>query len=175
MKGTIDASVQNAAQQILKDKKELAEHNTIVDLMRNDLSLVSKNVKVDKFRYIDLIKTSGKDLLQVSSEISGQLPVNFTEYIGDILFSILPAGSVSGAPKTKTIEIINKVENYNRGYYTGIFGYFNGNDIDCGVMIRFIEKSDNRLVFKSGGGITVNSDLNNEYEELINKIYVPVI
>ena len=72
-------------------------------------------------------------------------------------------------------EIIKKVENYNRGYYTGIFGYFDGNDIDSGVMIRFIEKVGSKMFFKSGGGITVNSDLKIEYEELINKIYVPLI
>lgn len=175
MKGTIDASIKDAKNVILNDKKEHAEHVTIVDLIRNDLSVISKNVRVNKFRYFDTIKTSDKDLLQVSSEIIGDLPNDFNEHIGSILQSLLPAGSITGAPKKKTVEIIKEVEKYNRGYYTGIFGYFDGNNLDSAVMIRFIEKTSKGLVYKSGGGITVNSDLEKEYNELKDKIYVPTI
>ncbi len=173
MKGTIDAAIPDAENIILNDKKETAEHYTIVDLIRNDLSRVAKNVKVDRFRYIDHLKTNNKHLLQVSSEISGELPDDYYKYIGDILFKLLPAGSISGAPKKKTLEIISETENYDRGYYTGVFGYFDGYNLDSGVMIRFIEKTDNGLVYKSGGGITVKSVAENEYQELIDKVYVP--
>ncbi|MEA3504733.1 MAG: aminodeoxychorismate synthase component I [Bacteroidota bacterium] len=175
MKGTIDASIANAKEVILCDKKELAEHITIVDLIRNDLSIVSKNVRVNKFRYIDTIKTSHKDLLQVSSEIIGDLPDDFNEKIGDLLQAILPAGSITGAPKKKTVEIIKGAEKYDRGFYTGVFGYFDGTTLDSAVMIRFIEKTEQGLIYKSGGGITVNSDLEKEYNELNDKIYVPTI
>ena len=110
MKGTIDADIENAEQIILNDSKEIAEHNTIVDLIRNDLSLVAENVTVDKFRYLSHIKTNHKNLWQVSSQISGDLPENYNEKIGDIIFKMLPAGSISGAPKKKTLEIIEKTD-----------------------------------------------------------------
>jgi para-aminobenzoate synthetase component 1 len=174
MKGTIDASIPDAERIILRDEKELAEHNTIVDLIRNDLSMVSDHVRVIRFRYIDRLRTTHKDLLQVSSEIRGELPVNYREQIGTILFTLLPAGSVSGAPKKKTVEIIREAETYNRGYYTGVAGHFDGTDLDCGVLIRFIEKTPEGLVYKSGGGITVRSMLKKEYCEMIDKVYVPI-
>ncbi len=174
MKGTIDASLANAEESILTNKKEAAEHATITDLIRNDLSTVSTNVKVEKYRYIDRIKTNEGELLQVSSKISGNLPQNYCENIGTILFKLLPAGSISGAPKQKTLKIINNAENYDRGYYTGVFGFFDGKNMDCGVMIRFIEKQGEQLVFKSGGGITINSNAQEEYQELIDKVYLPI-
>jgi para-aminobenzoate synthetase component 1 len=86
----------------------------------------------------------------------------------------LPAGSITGAPKAKTVEIIKQTENYTRGFYTGIFGYFDGVNLDSAVMIRFIENENGRLFFKSGGGITSMSEVQKEYEELIQKIYVPI-
>lgn len=173
MKGTIDADVENAEQLILNNKKEAAEHATIVDLIRNDLSRIATNVNVDKYRYIDHLKTNQKNLLQVSSEISGDLPDNYLNNLGDIFYNLLPAGSICGAPKVKTLEIISEAENYDRGFYTGIVGLFNGSDIDSGVMIRFIENQNGNLVFKSGGGITVNSNLHDEYNEMVNKVYLP--
>ncbi len=173
MKGTIDKKITDAEKKILNDPKELAEHVTIVDLIRNDLSRIASDVKVNRFRYVDEIKTHEKELLQISSEISGVLPENYASMIGDILLNLLPAGSVSGAPKKKTMEIIKESEKESRGYYTGIVGYFNGKVLDSGVMIRYIEKKDNDLVFRSGGGITVNSDPRLEYQEMIDKVYVP--
>jgi para-aminobenzoate synthetase component 1 len=174
MKGTIDADNNDAEKLILSDSKELAEHSTIVDLIRNDLSIVADNVIVEKFRYIDRIHTNQKDLLQISSKITGDLPRNYPEIIGDILFSMLPAGSISGAPKKKTVDIILEAENYNRGYYTGVFGIFDGKNLDSCVLIRFIENQNGRLVYKSGGGITFMSDPESEYNEMINKVYVPI-
>ncbi len=175
MKGTIDASTENAAEKLLNDPKELAEHYTIVDLIRNDLSIVAKKVRVENFRYIDEVKTFDKTLLQTSSKIIGELERNYNEKLGEIIFGLLPAGSISGAPKKKTVEIIKEAENYDRGYFTGIFGIFDGNDLDSAVMIRFIENIDGELYFKSGGGITFMSNPELEYQEMIDKVYVPII
>lgn len=175
MKGTIKAKVDNAAEKIIQNQKELAEHNTIVDLIRNDLSMVAKKVRVKRFRYIDKVKTHEGDLLQVSSEIVGDLPNNYADNIGDILFKLLPAGSISGAPKAKTLEIIREAEQIDRGYYTGIFGVFDGQIMESAVMIRYIEKLNDKLIYRSGGGITAMSDCKEEYQELIDKVYVPLI
>lgn len=174
MKGTIDASLPNAAQQILADKKERAEHNTIVDLIRNDLSSVAKKVRVEQFRYIDKVSSLDKELLQVSSKITGQLAENYPAHLGDIFEKLLPAGSICGAPKPKTVAIIKAAENYVRGYYTGICGYYKDGKVESGVMIRFIENIDGQLFYKSGGGITVSSNVDKEYQELIDKVYVPI-
>ena len=174
MKGTIDASIPGAEIKILNDPKETAEHHTIVDLIRNDLSMVSTNVKVEKFRFIDTVKTHDKVLLQVSSEVTGQLPEDYLGHLGDILSKLLPAGSICGAPKIKTLEIINQSEIYDRGYYSGVFGIFDGADLQSAVMIRFIEKKDEKFIFKSGGGITSMSNPEEEYQELIDKVYVPI-
>ncbi|MCK5719205.1 MAG: aminodeoxychorismate synthase component I [Thiomargarita sp.] len=173
MKGTIDASIPYASAKILASEKEKAEHTMVVDLLRNDLSIVAKRIKVNKFRYIDEIKAGEKNLLQVSSEIEAKLATNWQEQIGNILLALLPAGSISGAPKKKTIEIIKTVENYQRGFFTGVFGYFDGKQLDSGVMIRFIEKQGNKFFYKSGGGITIDSDAMQEYEEMLEKVYIP--
>jgi len=173
MKGTIDASIPNAKEIILKDKKETAEHHTIVDLIRNDLSVVSKQVRVEKLRYVETLKTNTRALLQVSSKISGVLPKNYTENIGTIISKLLPAGSICGAPKKETLNIISRAENYKRGYYTGVMGVFDGQNLDSAVLIRYIENCDGNLVYKSGGGITHLSDAESQYKELIQKVYVP--
>lgn len=176
MKGTIKADIPNASEIILSNLKESAEHYTIVDLLRNDLSLVATDISVERFRYIERIPTGGGNILQVSSEISGVLPADYHEHLGDILFKMLPAGSVTGAPKRKTLEIIREAEPSSRGYYTGVCGHFDGNDLDSAVMIRFIEKRENGdLYFRSGGGITHNSNAESEYQELIDKVYVPFV
>jgi para-aminobenzoate synthetase component 1 len=173
MKGTINASIPYADTLILNDQKELAEHVTIVDLIRNDLSQVAEQVKVSRFRYLDKITTNQHDLFQVSSEIVGLLP-NPYQNIGSLLLKLLPAGSVSGAPKMKTLEIIREVEGESRGFYTGIVGIFDGTRLDSGVIIRFIERNDDRFFYRSGGGITTQSNSLAEFEEAIDKIYVPV-
>ena len=175
MKGTIDSSIPNADEIILNDVKETAEHNTIVDLIRNDLSMISSNVHVEKYRYVEKVVTNDKSLLQVSSKITGTLEENYNTKIGEIIFTLLPAGSISGAPKKKTVEIIKNAEIYSRGFYTGVFGYFDGSALDSAVMIRFIEKVNEKYFYKSGGGITFMSNAELEYQELIDKIYVPII
>lgn len=173
MKGTIDASFPNAEKIILTDPKEAAEHATIVDLIRNDISIVADQVWVERYRYIEPVKTNQKTLLQVSSEISGILPDHFEGEFGDLLLKLLPAGSISGAPKPSTLQIIQEAEGYDRGYYTGVMGYFDGENFESAVMIRYIENQDGKLIFKSGGGITAKSDAQSEYQELIDKVYLP--
>jgi len=159
----------------MNNSKEINEHNTIVDLIRNDLSKIAKEVSVSRFRYIDKIKTQKNDIYQTSSEIKGRLPDDWKKKLPEFIESLLPAGSISGAPKEKTLSIIKNVESEERGYYTGIFGYFDGNNLDSGVNIRFVENKDGTLRYRSGGGITFLSDLESEYHELIEKIYVPSI
>lgn len=173
MKGTIDASVENAAETILNDYKEKAEHYTIVDLIRNDISRIATRVKVNRFRYIDKLETNNGPILQVSSEIEGTLPDDYPENIGTLFFELLPAGSVSGAPKDATIGIIREAEQEPRGFYTGVAGYFDGTNLDSCVLIRYIEQAKEGFYFRSGGGITVNSECEKEYAEAVRKVYLP--
>lgn len=197
MKGTLDASLPDAEKQLMEDRKEAAEHATIVDLIRNDLSRVAENVRVDKYRYIDVLHTNKGDILQTSSEISGSLPEDYRQHLGEILDAQLPAGSITGAPKDKTMQIIHEAEGYDRGFYTGIMGIYDQGELNSAVMIRFIEeenspvdfeadgeknfkanegkepKESRELYFKAGGGITSKSDCRREYEEVIQKIYLP--
>lgn len=175
MKGTINADLPNAAEIILADAKETAEHNTIVDLLRNDISMVAEKVHVKRFRYIDHIKTNERNILQVSSEIVGQLNKDYLSYLGDIIIPLLPAGSISGAPKDATLQIIRQAENEPRGFYSGIFGYFDGTELDSAVIIRYIEEDNGKKIFRSGGGITAKSNPESEYNEVIEKIYLPFL
>ena len=171
MKGTIDASLPNAKEILLNDPKEYAEHATIVDLLRNDLSRVASKVRVTNFRYYEEIPTQNGKIGQVSSAIEGELPTDYASRIGTILFDLLPAGSVSGAPKKKTAQLIASIEGTDRGYYTGIAGYFDGVNLDSCVLIRYLGADQ---IYHSGGGITFQSDMASEYQEMINKVYVPV-
>lgn len=173
MKGTIRADIPQAAEKIMLDKKELAEHITIVDLLRNDLSLVSRKVSVPRFRYLQKIKTGQADLLQVSSEIRGQVEEDWPKRLGDILLPLLPAGSISGAPKKKTLEIISKAENRERDFYTGIAAFFDGESLDSAVLIRYIDLRGDVPSYQSGGGITIYSRAQTEYQEMLDKVYVP--
>ncbi|MFK2823176.1 aminodeoxychorismate synthase component I [Arcobacter sp. YIC-80] len=174
MKGTIDSSISNAKAKILGDIKEMAEHTMVVDLLRNDLGVVASKVRVDEFRYIDKINAGNKKLLQVSSKISANLEENWQKKLGTIITSMLPAGSITGTPKKKTIELLKEIEGYERDFYTGIFGVYDGENFDSSVMIRFIEEDkNNNQYYKSGGGITCDSNANLEYEELLDKIYLP--
>ncbi|WP_422160918.1 aminodeoxychorismate synthase component I [Aliarcobacter cryaerophilus] len=173
MKGTIDTNLTDAKNILLNNKKELAEHTMVVDLLRNDLGKVANNIKVEEFRTFSKIVTKDRELFQTSSIISGDLQNNWQEKIGDILSNILPAGSITGTPKKSTIEILKNIENYDRGFYSGIFGIFDGINLQSFVLIRFIENINNELFYKSGGGITSDSTAKEEYEELLNKVYLP--
>lgn len=174
MKGTLSADVPNAEERLIKDEKESAEHATIVDLIRNDLSIVANNVHVSRYRYIDLLQTNKGRIIQTSSDIEGTLQGNYLARLGDILFDLLPAGSITGAPKKKTIEIISEAEDYERGFYTGVMGICKDGTVDSAVMIRFVESQHGKLYFKAGGGITTQSCDENEYNEILQKAYVPI-
>lgn len=176
MKGTINASVPDAERRILADFKETAEHNTIVDLLRNDLSMVAEQVRVERFRYIDRLRTREREILQVSSEIAGNLPCGYQARLGDLIFRMLPAGSCTGAPKRSTVRIIRQAEGEPRNYYTGVFGLFDGRVFDSAVLIRFIEEDRSGCkFFRSGGGLTAYSDWESEYREVLEKIYLPFV
>ena len=133
----------------MSDKKEAVEHATIVDLIRNDLSRVAEHVRVDKYRYIDVLHTNKGNILQTSSEISGKLPTDYQKHIGNILDAMLPAGSITGAPKDKTMEIIHEAEDYDRGFYTRIKGIYNNGELNSAVMIRFLENDAQGTYFKA--------------------------
>lgn len=175
MKGTIDANLKDAENILMGNKKEEWEHNTIVDLMRNDLSMIAENITVQKYRYAERIKTHKNEILQTSSEIKGTLFANWRETLGEDIVKLLPAGSISGAPKQKTVDIIKENEIDSRGYYTGIFGIFDGTNLDSAVIIRYMENINEKMYFRSGGGITSKSLIDEEYNELIQKIYVPAV
>lgn len=175
MKGTIDATIVNAEEILLANKKEEWEHNTIVDLMRNDLAMIAENIEVESYRYVEEIVTNKGRILQTSSKIRGTLSQEVLKDLGRQFIKLLPAGSITGAPKAKTLEIISEAEIDDRNYYTGVFGIFDGESLDSAVSIRYIEKRDGKHYFRSGGGITSNSDALEEYNELIQKIYVPAI
>ncbi len=174
MKGTIDASIPDAAEKIMADEKEMAEHVMVVDLLRNDLGIVAERVRVKKFRYIDSIVTADKTLLQVSSHIEAKLKNDWPGRLGSIIDSMLPAGSITGTPKKRTCEIIESIESHERGFFTGVFGVCDGSSLWSAVMIRYIERTPLGLVYKSGGGITIDSDPESEYRELIDKVYFPL-
>ena len=173
MKGTIDTNLDDAKNLLLNSKKELAEHTMVVDLLRNDLGKVAKNIKVEEFRTFSKISTKNSELFQTSSVISADLQNNWQEKIGDIFSDLLPAGSITGTPKKSTIEILKNIESYERGFYSGIFGVFDGINLQSFVLIRFIENINKELFYKSGGGITSDSIAKDEYEELLNKVYLP--
>ena len=173
MKGTLEVKNNPNPSRLQSNAKEQAEHATIVDLIRNDLSQVAFPIHVEKYKYIDQIKSHEGDLWQMSSQITGDLLPEFQGKIGSILRKLLPAGSISGAPKPSTLQIIDKIEGYERGFYTGVMGHFDGQELNSGVMIRFIEQQGDSLIFKSGGGITVFSEEEMEYHELIQKVYLP--
>lgn len=102
------------------------------------------------------------------------MPDDYRQHLGEIIDAQLPAGSITGAPKKKTVEIIREAELYDRGFYTGVMGIFNDGELNSAVMIRFVEQDENGMAFKAGGGITAKSCCRNEYEEVLQKIYLPI-
>ena len=174
MKGTAEDLSPSSAEQLLANEKEAAEHATIVDLIRNDLSMVANDVHVERYRYVERLNTHRGPLLQTSSEIRGRLMPHLMQRPGDVIFSQLPAGSITGAPKKKTVEVIAEAENYRRDFYTGVMGRWDNGELDSAVMIRFIDQCHGKLFFKAGGGITAKSNWKDEYHEVIEKVYAPI-
>ena len=124
----------------LRQPTKIARHATIVGLIQNDLSSYAREVRVNRFRYVEQIKVQGESLLQVSSEIEGKLMDDWGPSLGNFLWHMLLAGSISGAPKLKTLEIIQSVEVDSRGCYTRVSVCLNGQNPDSAVAISFLEK-----------------------------------
>jgi len=173
MKGTRLMTTADCERLLMDDEKELAEHITVVDLLRNDLNSVADDVSVTSFRYPSYIRHGEKTIVQTSTDIRGRLRQD--KDMASVILGLLPAGSVSGAPKRMTLDIIRQAEGAPRGFYTGIAGVYDGENIDTCVIIRYIEKKEGGTFFRSGGGITVYSRAQDEYAELLEKVYVPII
>lgn len=152
--------------ELLADEKETAEHNMLVDLGRNDIGRLSKfgSVKVDKYMNIERYS----HVMHIGSEVSGEMRDD-VEAI-DAIDSVLPAGTLSGAPKIRAMEIIDDLEEGRRGIYGGAIGYvdFTGN-LDVCIAIRLAYKRKGKVFVRSGAGIVADSVAANEYRECINK------
>ena len=152
--------------ELLADEKELAEHNMLVDLGRNDLGKISKfgTVSVEKLRCIEKFS----HVMHIGSTIRGEIR---EEYDGlDAVSAVLPAGTLSGAPKIRACQLIGKLEQNKRGIYGGAIGYidFTGN-LDVCIAIRIAYKKNGKVFVRSGAGIVADSDPEKEYQESINK------
>ncbi|MET3193398.1 anthranilate synthase component I [Bacillus sp. OAE603] len=153
--------------QLIQDEKELAEHKMLVDLGRNDLGKVCEfgSVRLEKFMDVEKYKY----VMHLVSEVSGTLKKPFTAL--DAFISCLPAGTVSGAPKIRAMEIINELEESKRGVYSGAVGYISANGhLDFALAIRTIVFKNNEAFIQAGAGIVYDSSPELEYEETIHKM-----
>jgi len=152
--------------ELLADKKELAEHNMLVDLGRNDIGKISKigSVKVEKYMSVERFS----HVMHIGSTVTGTIKED-KDYL-DAVDAILPAGTLSGAPKLRACEIINELEDNKRGIYGGAIGYidFTGN-LDTCIAIRLAFSKNGKVFVRSGAGIVADSVPESEYEECINK------
>lgn len=151
---------------LLKDEKELAEHNMLVDLGRNDLGKISKfgSVEVEKLHSIERYS----HVMHIGSTVKGDIQEDKDAF--DAIEAVLPAGTLSGAPKIRACQLIGELENNKRGIYGGAIGYidFTGNMDTC-IAIRIAYKKNGRVFVRSGAGIVADSDPAKEYQECINK------
>jgi anthranilate synthase component I len=158
---------QRIEKQLLSDEKELAEHKMLVDLGRNDLGKVCEFGSVQVDRYMEVEKF--RHVMHIVSEISGTLIPEKTPL--DALAACLPAGTVSGAPKIRAMEIINSLETSKRGLYSGAIGYISANgSIDFALAIRTMILKDGEAFIQAGAGIVHDSNPESEYEETLNKL-----
>ena len=152
--------------ELLADPKELAEHNMLVDLGRNDIGKLSKfgTVEVEKYHVIEKYS----HVMHIGSTVKGEIRDDLDAL--DAVDSVLPAGTLSGAPKLRACQLINDLENNKRGIYGGAIGYidFTGN-LDCCIAIRIAYKKNNKVFIRSGAGIVYDSVPENEYQECLNK------
>lgn len=154
------------AEDLLSDEKESAEHKMLVDLSRNDLGRVSKigSISIDTFMTIERFQ----HVMHIVSEVSGTLAEGLTGL--DALTTTLPAGTVSGAPKIRAMQIVNEMEDSLRGVYSGSIGYINLNgDLDLALAIRTMVVKDKMAYVQAGAGIVYDSDPATEYQETLNK------
>jgi anthranilate synthase component I len=160
-----DREDQELARQLAKDEKENAEHVMLVDLARNDLSRTTSKVSVEEYREIQFYS----HVIHMVSKVSGILPGDANTI--RILAESFPAGTLSGAPKYKAMELIDKYESKRRGYYGGTLGFirFNG-DINHAIMIRSFLSRDHRLYYQAGAGVVSESTEEGELQEVNNKL-----
>ena len=165
-RGLTDLLDKEIEQDLLSDPKEIAEHNMLVDLARNDVGKVAEIGSVNVKKYMDIQRYS--HVMHITSEVRGKKLDNIDSL--DVLSSILPAGTLSGAPKIRAAEIIDELEGENRGIYGGGLGYiaYSGN-LDFAITIRTAVKLKNKVYVQSGGGIVLDSIPENEFEESISK------
>lgn len=151
---------------LLTDEKERAEHNMLVDLGRNDIGKISKFGTVKVENYMDILRYS--HVMHIGSTVKGEIRDDKTSL--DAVDAVLPAGTLSGAPKIRAMEIINELENNKRGIYGGAIGYidFTGN-LDTCIAIRTAFKKNGKVFVRSGAGIVADSVPESEYNECINK------
>lgn len=153
------------SEELSKNTKENAEHTMLVDLARNDLSRNSSEVKVERYKYIKYFS----HVLHLESKVSGNLPIYYSPI--KVFVESFPAGTLSGAPKYRAIELIDEFENQSRGIYGGSIGFF-GLDgrINTAIIIRSFLSKGNTLFMQAGAGIVANSIEENELQEVNNKL-----
>ncbi len=165
-RGATEEEDKKLEEELLADEKELAEHNMLVDLGRNDIGKISKfgTVKVEKYHCIEKYS----HVMHIGSTVRGEI-ANDKDAL-DAIDSILPAGTLSGAPKIRACQLINDLENNKRGIYGGAIGYldFTGN-LDTCIAIRIAYKKNGKVFVRSGAGIVADSVPETEYRECINK------
>lgn len=165
-RGKDESEDRRLAEELLNDPKELAEHVMLVDLGRNDLGRVSEYGSVTVHDFQTIQKYS--HVMHIISHVKSRLRKGLT--IIDAFKAVFPAGTVSGAPKVRAMEIINTLEPEKRGIYSGAIGYFNyGGNMDLCIAIRTIVASQGRLFYQAGAGIVADSIPENEYQETLNK------
>lgn len=165
-RGKTDEEDKRLEKELLADEKELSEHNMLVDLGRNDLGKISKFGSVEVEKYMSIERYS--HVMHIGSTVRGEIRDDFSAI--DAVNAVLPAGTLSGAPKIRACEIINELENNKRGIYGGAVGYidFRGN-LDTAIAIRLCFKKNGRVFVRSGAGIVADSVPENEFNECINK------
>lgn len=165
-RGATDAQDKALEEELLHDEKELSEHNMLVDLARNDLGRISKFSSVEVMEYMMIHRYS--KIMHIASQVESDIRDDCDAL--DAIEAILPAGTLSGAPKIRACEIIDEIENSPRGLYGGALGYidFTGN-LDTCIAIRMAVKKDGKVSVQAGGGIVADSVPKLEYEEAANK------
>ena len=165
-RGKTDAEDKALEGELLADKKELAEHNMLVDLGRNDVGRVSEFGTVKVLDYLEIKKFS--HVMHITSRVTGRLRAD--KDCLDALQSVFPAGTLSGAPKIRACQIIDELEPQRRGIYGGGMGYIDfGGNMDICITIRTMVKRAGKVYIQAGGGIVADSVIDNEFAETVNK------
>ena len=171
-RGTTEEKDLELERELLADEKELAEHNMLVDLGRNDLGKISRfgTVKVEKLRMV----TRYSHVMHIGSTVRGVIREECDAL--DAIYAVLPAGTLSGAPKIRACQLIGELEDNQRGVYGGAIGYidFSGN-LDCCIAIRLAYRKGSTVYVRSGAGIVADSVPEKEYQECLNKAAAVVL